>query len=97
MFTSNQFTNAVGSLTLTDGSDTHEVIAQIFAALDAESREDKPAVAAGFPYVNGRLFAVQPGQYVPVFNARARALLLELGALQWGILTRIFSVPCSSR
>ena len=81
---SNQFTNAVGSLTLTDGSDTHEVIAQIFAALDAESREDKPAVAAGFPYVNGRLFAVQPGQYVPVFNARARALLLELGALQWG-------------
>ena len=84
VFSSNQFTNAVGSLTLTDGSDTHEVIAQIFAALDAESREDKPAVAAGFPYVNGRLFAVQPGQYVPVFNARARALLLELGALQWG-------------
>ena len=84
VFSSNQFTNAVGSLTLTDGSDTHEVIAQIFAALDAESREDKPAVAAAFPYVNGRLFAVQPGQYVPVFNARARALLLELGALQWG-------------
>lgn len=84
VFSSNQFTNAVGSLTLKDGSDTHEVIAQIFAALDAESREDKPAVAAGFPYVNGRLFAVQPGQYVPVFNARARALLLELGALQWG-------------
>jgi len=84
VFSSNQFTNAVGSLTLTDGSDTHEVIAQIFAALDAESREDKPAVAAGFPYVNGRLFAVQPGQYVPVFNARARSLLLELGALQWG-------------
>ena len=84
VFSSNQFTNAVGSLTLTDGSDTHEVIAQIFAALDAESREDKPAVAAGFPYVNGRLFAVQPGQYVPVFNRRARELLLELGALQWG-------------
>ena len=84
VFTSNQFTNAVGSLTLKDGSDTHEVIAQIFAALDAEAREDKPAVAAGFPYVNGRLFAVQSGQYVPVFNARARALLLELGALQWG-------------
>jgi len=84
VFTSNQFTNAVGSLTLTDGSDTHEVITQIFAALDAESREDKPAVAADFPYVNGRLFAVQPGQYVPVFNRRARELLLELGALQWG-------------
>lgn len=84
VFTSNQFTNAVGSLTLKDGSDTHEVIAQIFAALDAEAREDKPAVAAGFPYVNGRLFAVQPGQYVPVFNRRARELLLELGALQWG-------------
>lgn len=84
VFTSNQFTNAVGSLTLKDGSDTHEVIAQIFAALDAEAREDKLAVAAGFPYVNGRLFAVQPGQYVPVFNRRARELLLELGALQWG-------------
>ena len=84
VFTSNQFTNAVGSLTLKDGSDTHEVIAQIFAALDAEAREDKPAVAAGFPYVNGRLFAVQSGQYVPVFNRRARELLLELGALQWG-------------
>ena len=84
VFTSNQFTNAVGSLTLTDGSDTHEVITQIFAALDAESREDKPAVAADFPYVNGRLFAVQPGQYVPVFNRRAREVLLELGALQWG-------------
>lgn len=84
VFSSNQFTNAVGSLTLKDGSDTHEVIAQIFAALDAEAREDKPAVAAGFPYVNGRLFAVQPGQYVPVFNRRARELLLELGALQWG-------------
>lgn len=84
VFSSNQFTNAVGSLTLKDGSDTHEVIAQIFAALDAEAREDKPAVAAGFPYVNGRLFAVQSGQYVPVFNRRARELLLELGALQWG-------------
>lgn len=84
IFTSNQFTNAVGSHTQADGSDMAQFLDDLFTALDTEDPADKPAYLARFPYVNGRLFSVSPDQMVPKFTKRARDLLIELGTLIWG-------------
>jgi hypothetical protein len=83
IFTENQFTNAVANLTQADGSDLHELLGDLFIALDTESPADKPKHLAGFPYVNGRLFAVKSDQTVPLFNKKARDYLVESGKLQW--------------
>lgn len=83
IFDENQFTNAVGSHTQTDGSDVAEFLTDLFTALDTEHATDSPAHLAGFPYVNGRLFTIAPEQVVPAFTKRARDLLIESGTLIW--------------
>lgn len=83
IFDENQFTNAVGSHTQADGSDTADFLREVFVALDTERAEDKPPHLAGFPYVNGRLFTVTNDEFVPVFTKAARQLLIELGTLVW--------------
>lgn len=83
IFTDGQFTNAVGSHTQTDGSDTAEFIRRVFQALDTERAEDKPHHLSEFPYVNGRLFTVADDEVVPTFTKTARQLLIELGTLVW--------------
>lgn len=83
IFTESQFTNAVGSHTHSDGSDVQHFLSSLFAALDTEDPGDKPQHLAGFPYVNGRLFTMGPGQTVPSFNRTARDLLITLGTLDW--------------
>jgi hypothetical protein len=83
IFDESQFTNAVGSHTQTDGSDTAEFIRGVFLALDTERAEDKPRHLAAFPYVNGRLFTVADDEVVPAFTKTARQLLIELGTLVW--------------
>ena len=55
VFTENQFTNAVGSHTLPDGSDTREFLTDLFHALDTPVPQDKPTHLRDFPYVNGAL------------------------------------------
>ncbi|KAB1554234.1 class I SAM-dependent DNA methyltransferase [Corynebacterium sp. 319] len=83
IFEENQFTNAVGSHTLEDGSDTGEFIKELFAALDEADTSRKPAHLADFPYVNGRLFRTDSALTVPRFSAKAREMLIELGKQIW--------------
>ncbi|MCR5914149.1 class I SAM-dependent DNA methyltransferase [Corynebacterium sp. zg254] len=83
IFEENQFTNAVGSHTLEDGSDTGEFIKDLFAALDEADASRRPAHLADFPYVNGRLFRTDSALTVPRFSATAREMLIELGKQIW--------------
>ncbi|MGP5123904.1 DNA methyltransferase [Glutamicibacter ardleyensis] len=83
IFTENQFTNAVGSHTQTDGSDVAEFLTDLFTALDTQFASAKPAHLAAFPYVNGRLFQITVEQTVPQFTKKARDLLIEAGSLIW--------------
>ncbi|MGP5523497.1 DNA methyltransferase [Glutamicibacter arilaitensis] len=83
IFTENQFTNAVGTHTQTDGSDVAEFLTDLFTALDTQFASGKPAYLASFPYVNGRLFHVTSNQTVPQFTKKARDLLIEAGSLIW--------------
>ncbi|MBX9696077.1 MAG: N-6 DNA methylase, partial [Cyanobacteria bacterium] len=71
-----------------DGSDTQRVIEDIFLSLDVADKDARLArgvrsqrVAADFPYVNGGLF--RDRTEIPVFNRRARRLLLEAADLHW--------------
>ncbi|MBN7792114.1 class I SAM-dependent DNA methyltransferase [Microbacterium esteraromaticum] len=83
IFEDNQFTNAVGSQTQSDGSDLAEFLTDLFKALDTEDPADKPTHLAGFPYVNGRLFTVTDEQVVPRFTKQARDELIASGTLIW--------------
>lgn len=83
IFTENQFTNAVGSHTQTDGSDVDEFLTELFTALDTQFASAKPAHLASFPYVNGRLFHMSTDQTIPRFTKKARDLLIEAGSLIW--------------
>ena len=83
IFAENQFTNAVGSHTLDDGSDTAEFLTDLFTALDTAQAADKPRHLAAFPYVNGRLFTMSPDHVVPRFTKKARLELIEAGKLIW--------------
>lgn len=83
IFKDNQFTTAVGSHTQTDGSDVADFLTDMFAALDTEEAADKPHYLSAFPYVNGRLFEVSAQHVVPGFTKHSRALLLDLGTLDW--------------
>ncbi|MDK7742135.1 DNA methyltransferase [Helcobacillus massiliensis] len=83
IFAENQFTNAVGSQTLDDGSDTAEFLTDLFTALDTAQAADKPSHLAAFPYVNGRLFTMSPDHVVPRFTKKARQELINAGKLIW--------------
>lgn len=83
IFAEGQFTNAVGSHTLTDGSDTAEFLTDLFLALDTESPAGKPNHLAAFPYVNGRLFRADNRFVVPQFTKVARDELINAGKLIW--------------
>lgn len=83
IFAENQFTNAVGSHTLDDGSDTAEFLTDLFTALDTAQAADKPSHLAAFPYVNGRLFTMSPDHVVPRFTKKARQELINAGKLIW--------------
>lgn len=83
IFAESQFTNAVGSHTQADGSDTEEFLTDLFTALDTQNASDKPKHLAAFPYVNGRLFAMSPDHSVPRFTSTARKELINAGKLIW--------------
>ena len=75
------FTNTLGQHTAKDGSDTHIFLDKLFARLDSQDTKDLPKFLADFPYVNGGLFRDKISS--PVFSAKARKILMELGDLQW--------------
>ena len=83
IFGDNQFTNAIGSQTQSDGSDLAEFLTYLFKALDTENAADKPKHLVEFPYVNGRLFTVKDDQVVPRFTKQARDELIASGTLIW--------------
>lgn len=79
------FTATVEQMSDRDSSNTHEVISELFRAMNTkiEDRKDAklPRWADGFPYVNGGLFS--GSTEVPKFTKIARSYLLHIGNLDW--------------
>jgi hypothetical protein len=79
------FTATVEQMSARDSSNTHEVISELFRAMntrlaDREKAKIKPW-ANLFPYVNGGLFS--DSVEVPRFSKIARSYLLHVGNLDW--------------
>ena len=84
----NLFTATVGQMSQSDGSNTQEIITNIFAAMNLDPRKGERTgvrpYADVFPYVNGGLFKDTGDQIaVPTFNKMARTYLLRAGDLDW--------------
>ncbi len=81
----NLFTETVEQMSGSRSDNTHEVIAELFRAMDTpiEDREgaDIPRWADAFPWVNGGLF--DGAKDVPRFSRIARSYLLHAGRLDW--------------
>ncbi len=82
------FTKTVEQLSDTRTGNTHEVIAEIFRAMDIAPKnrtgdEVKPW-ANVFPYVNGGLFT--ESKDVPRFSRIARSYFLHAGRLDWKLI-----------
>lgn len=79
------FSATVAQMSAPDSSNTHEVIAALFGAMNtphsARAAAGLPRWSLEFPYVNGGLFAGAAD--VPRFSRTARAYLLQVGALDW--------------
>jgi len=79
------FTKAIEQFTASDSSNTHEVIAGLFRAMDTKPEDRKaaklPPHTDAFPYVNGGLFTKRAE--VPRFSRIARSYLLNAGSLNW--------------
>ncbi len=79
------FTQTIEQMSARDGSNTHEVVGEIFRAMNIATTEREAAKihrwAEVFPYVNGGLFSDSTG--VPRFSRIARSYLLHMGNLDW--------------
>ena len=81
------FTDNVERMSARDSANTHEVISEIFRAMNTNTknanREESniPRWADAFPYVNGGLFSGNVD--VPRFSKIARSYLLHIGNLDW--------------
>ena len=82
------FTATIDQMTERDASNTHEVLAEIFRAMDTKAEDRESGQFRGwanqFPYVNGGLFeGCITGADVPTFTKIARSYLLHIGGLDW--------------
>ena len=81
----NLFTATIDQMSARDSSNTHEVISELFQAMNTKiadrTSENLPRWANGFPYVNGGLFSGSAD--VPRFSRIARSYLLHIGSLDW--------------
>ena len=81
------FTQTVDQMSERDGGNTHQVLSDIFRAMNVKAGERHlatprlPNWANGFPYVNGGLFSGECE--APRFTRMARTYLLHAGALKW--------------
>jgi len=79
------FTTTVEQMSERDSGNTHQVISEIFRALNTKpadrGAEKLPRWTESFPYVNGGLFA--GSVEVPKFSKIARSYLLHIGSLDW--------------
>jgi len=79
------FTNTVEKMSERDSTNTHQVISEIFRAMDTKI-EDRPTAklprwADAFPYVNGGLFS--GSVEVPRLSKISRSYLIHIGNLDW--------------
>lgn len=81
----NLFTGTVQQMSSPDASNTHEIISEIFRAMDTKLNNRKAKEirnwANKFPYVNGELFSGSTD--CPKFTKIARSYLLHVGNLDW--------------
>ena len=79
------FTVTVERMSERDSSNTHQVISELFRAMNTRSDRRTevrlPRWADAFPYVNGGLFSGSLD--VPRFSRIARSYLLHIGGLDW--------------
>lgn len=79
------FTETIEQMSTRDASNMHEVISEIFRAMNTKildrAEEKLPRWADAFPYVNGGLFSGSVD--VPRFSKIARSYLLHIGNLDW--------------
>jgi hypothetical protein len=81
------FTQTVAQFSEPSGGNTHQVLSEIFRAMNIRMKEREAATprlpnwANGFPYVNGGLFS--GSTQTPRFTRMARTYLLHAGALKW--------------
>lgn len=79
------FTSAIETMSAKDSSNTHEVIGELFRAMNTKAEVHAaagvPRWASRFPYVNGGLFSGSTD--VPRFSRIARSYLLHIGSLDW--------------
>ena len=81
----NLFTGTVQQMSSSDATDVHEIISEIFRAMDTKISKRKSKEirnwAIKFPYVNGQLFSGSID--CPKFTKIARSYLLHVGNLDW--------------
>jgi hypothetical protein len=79
------FTQTIQKMSERDSSNTHEIMSEVFRAMDTpfEDRNaaNLPRWTEKFPYVNGGLFSDDTD--VPKFSKIARSYLLHIGSLDW--------------
>ncbi len=79
------FTKTVEQMSARDSSNTHEVIGEVFRAMNTKPSDRTTAQvrswANSFPYVNGGLFS--GSTETPRFSRMARTYLLHAGELSW--------------
>uniref|UniRef100_UPI000D097163 class I SAM-dependent DNA methyltransferase n=1 Tax=Aquidulcibacter paucihalophilus TaxID=1978549 RepID=UPI000D097163 len=79
------FTGTIEQMSDRDSSNTHEVIAELFRAMNTRKEQHEAegirSWARPFPYVNGGLFGGTLA--VPKFSKIARSYLMHIGNLDW--------------
>lgn len=79
------FTSTIDQMSERDSSNTHEVISELFRAMNTPIKDRKSSNihrwADVFPYVNGGLFSGNTD--VPRFSKIARSYLVHIGNLDW--------------
>ena len=79
------FTLTVQQMSMSDASDTHEIISEMFRAMDTKLKDreknNTKTWTNKFPYVNGELFSGSTD--VPKFTKIARSYLIHVGNLDW--------------
>lgn len=82
------FTRTLEQMSDRDAGNTHEVMSEIFRAMNVKIADRAAANlrpwADQFPYVNGGLFSGSAS--VPRFNRMARTYLLHAGTLNWKLI-----------
>jgi hypothetical protein len=82
------FTATIEQMSARDSSNTHEVIGELFRAMNTKGADRAsakvPRWADAFPYVNRELFSGNVD--VPRFSRLARSYLLHIGNLDWTMI-----------